>query len=327
MPLAVWLAVVSHVASATAPLRIGIVGKYVSLADAYLSVVEALNHASAGAGVKPTIDWIQAEDAEGLLAEGRLHDLDGIVIPGGFGPRGVEGKIAAANWAREHGVPCLGLCLGMQVMTIEYARNALGLERANSSEFDRSTPHPVIDIMETQRGVTDKGGTMRLGAYIARLKPGSQVAEAYGAEVVSDRHRHRLEFNPRYRGRFDAPALSCSGTSPDGRLVEFIELEDHPFWVATQGHPEFKSRPTRPAPLFAAFVAAAAARTAATRVEVPQGLVGQPRLLSQPLLPVLLALRQLQLDQLAQVRVEAPGVLLGRLGDHRALGDERRQLQ
>ena len=266
-----WEAVVSHVASATAPLRIGIVGKYVSLADAYLSVVEALNHASAAAGVKPTIDWIQAEDAEGLLAEGRLHDLDGIVIPGGFGPRGVEGKIAAANWAREHGVPCLGLCLGMQVMTIEYARNALGLERANSSEFDRSTPHPVIDIMETQRGVTDKGGTMRLGAYIARLKPGSQVAEAYGAEVVSERHRHRFEFNPRYRGRFDASALSCSGTSPDGRLVEFIELEDHPFWVATQGHPEFKSRPTRPAPLFAAFVAAAAARTAATRVEVPQG--------------------------------------------------------
>ncbi len=262
-----WEAVVSHVASATIPLRIGIVGKYVSLADAYLSVVEALNHASAAAGVRPTIDWIQAEDAEGLLAEGRLHDLDGLIIPGGFGPRGVEGKIAAAGWAREHGVPCLGLCLGMQVMTIEFARNELGLERANSSEFDHTTPHPVIDIMETQRGVTDKGGTMRLGAYIARLQPGSQVAKAYGAEVVSERHRHRYEFNPRYRGRFDSSALRCSGTSPDGRLVEFIELEGHPFWVATQAHPEFKSRPTRPAPLFAAFVEAAVARTTAGTTE------------------------------------------------------------
>ncbi len=267
-----WEAVVSHVESATIPLRIGIVGKYVSLADAYLSVVEALNHASAAAGVVPTIDWIQAEDAEGLLADGRLHDLDGLIIPGGFGPRGVEGKIAAANWAREHGVPCLGLCLGMQVMTIEYARNELGLERANSSEFDKTTPHPVIDIMETQRGVTDKGGTMRLGAYIARLEPGSQVANAYDSEVVSERHRHRFEFNPRYRGRFDDSALSCSGTSPDGRLVEFIELKDHPFWVATQGHPEFKSRPTRPAPLFAAFVEAAARRvTGPTVADVTGG--------------------------------------------------------
>ncbi|MEZ5381132.1 MAG: CTP synthase [Microthrixaceae bacterium] len=278
-----WEAVVSRGAAATTPLRIGIVGKYVSLPDAYLSVVEALNHASAASGVRPTIDWIQAEDAEGLLAEGRLANLDGIIIPGGFGSRGVEGKIAAAAWAREHGVPCLGLCLGMQVMTIEFARNGLGLERANSSEFDHTSPHPVIDIMETQRGVTDKGGTMRLGAYVARLQPGSQVAAAYGAEVVSERHRHRYEFNPRYRARFDASPLKCSGTSPDGRLVEFIELEGHPFWVATQGHPEFKSRPTRPAPLFAAFVEAAAerVRTAqsdpAARGDQPEEVVpGEP---------------------------------------------------
>ena len=255
-----WEAVVARGEAAVTPMRIGIVGKYVSLVDAYLSVVEALNHASAFSGVKPTIDWIQAEDAEGLLAEGRLHDLDGIIIPGGFGPRGVEGKVAAAGWAREHGVPCLGLCLGMQVMTVEYARNALGMERANSSEFDPTTPYPVIDIMDSQRTVTDKGGTMRLGAYIARLEPGSQVAEAYGSEVVSERHRHRYEFNPRFRSRFEESDLRCSGTSPDGRLVEFIELEGHPFWVGTQAHPEFKSRPTRPAPLFAAFVEAAARR-------------------------------------------------------------------
>ena len=258
-----WEAVVARGEAAVTPMRIGIVGKYVSLVDAYLSVVEALNHASAFSGVKPTIDWIQAEEAEGLLAEGRLHDLDGIIIPGGFGRRGVEGMIAAAGWAREHGVPCLGLCLGMQVMTVEYARNALGMERANSSEFDPSTPYPVIDIMDSQRNVTNKGGTMRLGAYIARLEPGSQVAEAYGTEVVSERHRHRYEFNPRFRTRFEESDLHCSGTSPDGRLVEFIELEGHPFWVATQAHPEFKSRPTRPAPLFAAFVEAAAHRVTA----------------------------------------------------------------
>ena len=228
-----WEAVVARGEAAVTPMRIGIVGKYVSLVDAYLSVVEALNHASAFSGVKPTIDWIQAEDAEGLLAEGRLHDLDGIIIPGGFGPRGVEGKVAAAGWAREHGVPCLGLCLGMQVMTVEYARNALGMERANSSEFDPTTPYPVIDIMDSQRTVTDKGGTMRLGAYIARLEPGSQVAEAYGSEVVSERHRYRYEFNPRFRSWFEESDLRCSGTSPDGRLVEFIELEGHPFWVGT----------------------------------------------------------------------------------------------
>ena len=255
-----WEAVVARGEAAVTPMRIGIVGKYVSLVDAYLSVVEALNHASAFSGVKPTIDWIQAEDAEGLLAEGRLHDLDGIIIPGGFGPRGVEGKVAAAGWAREHGVPCLGLCLGMQVMTVEYARNALGMERANSSEFDPTTPYPVIDIMDSQRTVTDKGGTMRLGAYIARLEPGSQVAEAYGSEVVSERHRHRYEFNPRFRSRFEESDLRCSGTSPDGRLVEFIELEGHPFWVGTQAHPEFKSRPDRPHPLFRDLTEAALAR-------------------------------------------------------------------
>jgi CTP synthase len=238
-------------------VRIGIIGKYVSLQDAYLSVVESLKHGGFHHACAVELDWIQAEDVEGLLAEGRLHDLDGIVIPGGFGERGTEGKIAAAGYARENGIPCLGLCLGLQMMTIDYARNVLGLAGANSSELDPSTPHPVIDLMETQRGVTDMGGTMRLGAYVAELVPGSQVAEAYGHTVVSERHRHRYEFNPRYRARFDDGSFFCSGSSPDGRLVEFIELRGHPFWVGTQAHPELKSRPNRPAPLFRELIRAA----------------------------------------------------------------------
>ncbi|MCC6433710.1 MAG: CTP synthase [Acidimicrobiales bacterium] len=245
-----WKAFVEQIYSADRPVRIGIVGKYVSLPDAYLSVVESLNHAAFHFGAKLQLDWVQAEDIEGMLAAGRLADLDGIVIPGGFGPRGVEGKIAAAGYAREHNLPCLGLCLGMQVMTIEYARSVLGLEGANSTEFDPDTVHPVIDLMETQRGVTDLGGTMRLGNYIAELREGSQVHAAYGSAVVKERHRHRYEFNPRYRGRFDDGDFVCSGVSPDNRLVEFIELRSHPYWVATQAHPEFRSRPGQPAPLF-----------------------------------------------------------------------------
>ena len=251
-----WRALVSRVVSATARVRIGLIGKYVSLVDAYLSVVEALNHAGAHHGVKVEIDWIQAEEVEGMLSEGRLKDLDGIVIPGGFGERGIEGKIAAAGFTRENDIPCLGLCLGLQCMTIDFARNVLGLERAHSSEFDPSSPHPVIDLMESQRDVSDMGGTMRLGTYVAQLKPESQVSAIYGEDVVSERHRHRYEFNSRYRAKFEDTNFVCSGESPDGRLVEFIELKDHPFWVATQAHPEFKSRPDRPAPLFRAFVEA-----------------------------------------------------------------------
>jgi CTP synthase len=204
------------------------------------------------------LEWIQAEEVEGLLAEGRLADLDGVVIPGGFGERGIEGKIAAARYTREHRVPCLGLCLGMQVMTIEFARDELGMVGANSAEFDPETPYPVIAIMDNQRDVADKGGTMRLGAYIAQLAEGSQVAKIYGSTVVSERHRHRYEFNPAFRSRFDGSDFRCSGTSPDGRLVEFVELANHPYWIGTQAHPEFKSRPTKPAPLFDAFIAAAA---------------------------------------------------------------------
>ena len=252
-----WRALVSRVASATSTVKIGLIGKYVSLVDAYLSVVEALNHAGAHHGVKVEIDWIQAEEVEGMLSEGRLKDLDGIVIPGGFGERGIEGKIAAAGFTRQNEIPCLGLCLGLQCMTIDFARNVLGLERAHSSEFDPSSPHPVIDLMESQRDVSDMGGTMRLGTYVAQLKPESQVSAIYGEEVVSERHRHRYEFNSPYRAKFEDTDFVCSGESPDGRLVEFIELKGHPFWVATQAHPEFKSRPDRPAPLFRAFIEAA----------------------------------------------------------------------
>jgi CTP synthase len=207
-----------------------------------------------------TVEWISAEEVEGLLAEGRLADLDGIVLPGGFGERGVEGKIAAAGYAREHKIPCLGLCLGLQVMVIDYARNVAGLEGANSREFDPASPHLVIDLMDDQRDVVDKGGTMRLGAYLARLTPGSQVAEAYGTEVVAERHRHRFEVNPRYRARLVDAGLACSGVSPDDRLVEFVELPGHPYWVGTQAHPEFKSRPDRAHPLFRELVGAALAR-------------------------------------------------------------------
>jgi len=255
-----WEALVERVETSVKPVRIGLIGKYISLVDAYLSVVEACKHGGFHHGAAVEIDWIQAEDVEGLLAAGRLADLDGIVIPGGFGERGVEGMIAAAGYARDHGIPCLGLCLGLQAMTIEYARNVLGLAGANSREFDPSTPHPVIDLMDSQRGVTDMGGTMRLGAYVAELAPDSRVAAAYGRTVVSERHRHRYEFNARYRSKFEGTGFRCTGTSPDNRLVEFIELDGHPFWVGTQAHPEFKSRPTRPAPLFAELVAASLRR-------------------------------------------------------------------
>lgn len=255
--LSSWQNLVDMVDNATKPVRIGLIGKYIELHDAYLSVVESIKHAGFHHGANVEIDWIQAEEVEGLLAQGRLSDLDGIVIPGGFGIRGVEGKIAAAGFARENNLPCLGLCLGMQVMTIEYARHVLGMSDAHSTEFDPTTKHPVIDIMNDQRDITDKGGTMRLGAYYAVLQPGSQVAQAYGEAVVSERHRHRYEFNSQYRTRFEASGFVCGGTSPDKRLVEFIELTGHPFWVGTQAHPEFKSRPDRPHPLFREMIGCA----------------------------------------------------------------------
>ena len=257
--LSSWETLVGQVEAAVRPVRIGLIGKYVELQDAYLSVVESLKHAGFHHGAKIEIDWIQAEDVEGLLASGRLEHLDGMVIPGGFGPRGIEGKIAAAAHSRENKIPCLGLCLGMQVMTIEFARHVLGLADANSTEFDPASKNPVIDLMVDQRDVTNKGGTMRLGAYYAVLQPGTKVADAYGDNVVSERHRHRYEFNYNFRSRFESADFICSGTSPDKRLVEFIEIKDHPFWVGTQAHPEFKSRPDRPHPLFRELIGASLA--------------------------------------------------------------------
>ncbi len=267
--LSSWERVVAKVEAATIPVRIGLIGKYIELPDAYLSVVESLKHAGFHHAAKVEIEWVQSENVEGLLAAGRLADLDGIVIPGGFGYRGVEGKIAAARYAREEGVPCLGLCLGLQAMVIDFARNVVGLTDANSTEFDATTQHPVIDLMLEQRGIEDKGGTMRLGAYYAVLAAGSQVAAAYGEPVVSERHRHRYEFNDQYRAQLEGAGLWCSGTSPDNRLVEYIELPGHPFWIGTQAHPEFKSRPDRPHPLFRELVAAALARRGATAPAVP----------------------------------------------------------
>jgi len=255
-----WSALVDRVESLDRVVRIGIVGKYINLPDAYLSVVESLRHAGFHYGSDVILDWIDAETVPDLLDTDRLHDLDGIVIPGGFGERGIEGMVAAARYARLHDIPCLGLCLGLQVMVIELARDLAGLTGANSREFDSLTPHPVIDLMPEQAGVTDKGGTMRLGAYQAKLLPGSAVAQAYGTESVTERHRHRYEFNPRYKKILEQAGLSCSGTSPDGRLVEFVELPGHPFWLGTQAHPEFKSRPDRPHPLFRELVRAALER-------------------------------------------------------------------
>ncbi len=258
--LSEWEHLVDRVEAATRPVRIGVIGKYVNLPDAYLSVVEALRHGGYHHGVAIQLEWVQAEDVQGLLADGRLRDLDGIVIPGGFGERGIEGKIRAAAYAREHEIPCLGLCLGLQVMVIDYARNVAGMEGANSREFDSIAPYLVIDLMDDQRSVVDMGGTMRLGTWPAKLVPGSKVADAYGEELIWERHRHRYEVNPRYRGRLKEAGLCCSGSSPDDRLVEFIELPGHPFWVGTQAHPEFKSRPDRPHPLFRELVGAALTR-------------------------------------------------------------------
>jgi CTP synthase len=269
--LASWRQLVAGIDAAERTVRIGLVGKYVNLPDAYLSVVEALRHGGYGCDARVDVDWIASDDLEGLLAEGRLRDLDGVIIPGGFGFRGIEGKIAAAGFARENGVPFLGLCLGLHCAVIEFARDVCGLLGANSSEFDPHSPHPVIDLMDEQREVIELGGTMRLGTYPAKLVPGSLVADAYGEELVYERHRHRYEVNNRYWARLEDGGLRASGSSPDDRLVEFIELDRsaHPFFVATQAHPEFKSRPDRPHPLFAAFVRAAAERAEGRAPRLP----------------------------------------------------------
>jgi CTP synthase len=258
--LSPWLEVVRRVHNTTRTLRIGVIGKYVSMPDAYLSVGESIRHAGFAIGATTKIEWLEAERVPSELDAERIRQLDGIIVPGGFGERGVEGMIAAAKIAREHGIPYLGICLGMQVMVIEFARHVLGLSDAHSTEISLGTSAPVIALMAEQMDVIDLGGTMRLGACPAMLDEGSIVAGLYGATVVSERHRHRYEFNSRFREQFEAAGMRCSGTSPDGRLVEFVEVPGHPYFIGTQAHPEFKSRPDRPHPLFLGLVKAADAR-------------------------------------------------------------------
>ncbi|MDQ3957065.1 MAG: CTP synthase [Actinomycetota bacterium] len=257
-----WKDLVSRIDSAERSVRIGIIGKYVTLPDAYLSVVESLKHAGFAHGRQVDITWIASDDLETADLDEALGDLDGILIPGGFGVRGVEGKIQAVRYARENGVPFFGICLGLQCAVVEFARNVAGLEDANSSEFG-SSEHPVVDILVGQ-DLDKLGGTMRLGAYLCKLAPGSKAEAAYGKEVITERHRHRYEVNPRFRRKLEDAGLICSGESPDGTLVEIIELADHPWFVAGQFHPEFKSRPDRPHPLFRDFVGAAIERGGAS---------------------------------------------------------------
>ncbi len=255
-----WRAMVEQMCQPKEPLPIALVGKYIELQDAYISVREALLHAGVAHGLDVKIDWINSEDLERGRGLERLSKVAGIVVPGGFGYRGIEGKIVAARFARQNKVPYLGLCLGMQVMTIELTRAVTGDETANSTEFDHSTTHPVIDLMAEQHDIADMGGTMRLGAYPCALVPGTRAQAAYGLAHTDERHRHRFEFNNAYRDLLTKNGLVISGLSPDGRLVEIAEMADHPFMVGSQFHPEFKSRPNRPHPLFKAFVEAAAAR-------------------------------------------------------------------
>lgn len=251
-----WEAMVRGLRNPKQSVTIGLVGKYVDLPDAYLSVVEALKHGGMANGVRVDIRWIPSDELPGLMGPSYLEDLDGVVVPGGFGLRGVEGKILAIRHARENRIPFLGLCLGLQSAVIEFARNVLGLPGAHSTEFDPTASHPVIALMEEQEDIEDKGGTMRLGLYACRLAEGSLARSLYDQEVIYERHRHRWEVNNKYRPQLEAAGLILSGLSPDGHLVEVIELPGHPFFIASQFHPEFKSRPDEPHPLFAGLVAA-----------------------------------------------------------------------
>ena len=253
-----WRKMIDDIRAPKKPVRVAVVGKYVELQDAYMSVREALQHAGLANNREVQIEWLHSSDLEKDKGWDVLDSVDGIIVPGGFGERGIEGKILAANHARTRKIPYLGLCLGMQVMCIEFARSTLGSEDANSTEFDGNTPHPVIDLMADQRDLTAMGGTMRLGVYPCKMVPGTKAAAAYGEAQVNERHRHRFEFNNAFRDVLGEKGLVFSGLSPDGRLVEISEIADHPFMVGSQFHPEFTSRPNRPNPLFRSFVAAAA---------------------------------------------------------------------
>ena len=257
-----WRAMVDRIINPLNEITIGIVGKYVILKDAYMSIMEALVHAGAKNDTKVNIKWISSEELETgnykeILNNYRENEvLDGILIPGGFGERGVDGKVNAVKYARENKIPFLGICLGMQCAVIEFARNVCNLKNANSTEFDEETPYPVIDLLPEQREIEEKGGTMRLGAYPAVLKEGTLAHKLYGKTEVNERHRHRYEVNPEYHKILEENGLVISGTSPDGKLAEFVELPNHPYFIATQAHPEFKSRPNKPHPLFDGLVKA-----------------------------------------------------------------------
>lgn len=255
-----WQELVDRVHRAVSPVSISIVGKYVTLKDAYLSVIEALRHGGFHHGARVNLTWIPSDELIAGSVEDVLGRADGILVPGGFGIRGVEGKVEAIRFARESKIPYLGLCLGLQCAVIEFARNVCGLEGANSSEFDPNTPHPVIDLLPEQEGVVDMGGTMRLGAYPCDVLPGSLAERCYREGLIHERHRHRYEVHPNYHGILQEHGMVFSGMSPSRRLVEIIELPDHPYFIAGQFHPELKSRPTRPHPLFREFVGAALAR-------------------------------------------------------------------
>ncbi|SNX53596.1 CTP synthase [Thermoanaerobacterium sp. RBIITD] len=251
-----WRAFVEREKHLSKEVEIALVGKYVELHDAYISVVESLRHAGIYHDANVKIRWVNAEDVDDDTVDELLKGVKGILVPGGFGDRGVEGKIRAAQYARENKIPYLGLCLGMQCAVIEFARNVAGLKGAHSTEFNVATPHPVIDLMPEQREIDEKGGTMRLGVYPCKLKEGTKAYEAYNDELVYERHRHRYEFNNEYRELLTSKGMVLSGLSPDDKLVEIIEIKDHPFFVASQFHPEFKSRPLRPHPLFRDFIGA-----------------------------------------------------------------------
>ncbi|MBS4204704.1 CTP synthase [Lederbergia citrea] len=251
-----WKQLVDQVEGLTKKTTIALVGKYVELQDAYISVVEALKHAGYSFDSDIEIKWLNAELVSSENTEELLGDVDGILVPGGFGDRGVDGKMAAIQYARENKIPFLGICLGMQLASVEYARNVLGLETAHSSEINPVTDYPVIDLLPDQEEVENLGGTLRLGLYPCKLRPGTKAHEVYKTDIVQERHRHRYEFNNEYREQMENAGFIFSGTSPDGHLVEIIELEDHPWFVACQFHPEFTSRPTRPQPLFYGFIEA-----------------------------------------------------------------------
>ena len=262
-----WRAMVARMKEPKPKVHIAIVGKYIELRDAYMSVKEALFHAANAHGRDLEIDWIYSGDLEKGEGFDRLTKADGIVVPGGFGDRGIEGKILAAKYARENGVPYLGLCLGMQVMCIEFARHKIGLKDANSTEFHKHTRHPVIDLMPDQVQIENKGGTMRLGSYECCLEPDTLAAAAYGHDQISERHRHRWEFNNTYRAQFEQAGMSFSGSNPEYGLVEISEVRGHPFMLGTQFHPEFLSRPNRPHPLFSKFIETAMGRAAIPEIE------------------------------------------------------------